>query len=199
MVEGTPKSIKSELLKVLEKKLIAGKVVTINRNGFVRKYDPAAYAEMVARSRMREAQSAATINTCVEHGVDYIRVSDHGDTDPECNQYAGRVFSISGTSKIPGVQPLAKYPPFHPNCIHTITPFIPGEEGTARYNRMLDSIEQANRAAESRVASDKDSELRQAKEKVKKAESERLREEQRVRVNRERREARRVKHDQKNG
>ena len=123
LVEGvaTPKSAQ---LKVLEQIARSGNVIRING----RNYDPKSYAEMVARTRIREAQSLATVQTVVNHGRDLVRISDHGDTDPLCAQYAGRVFSVSGESK--EFDQLTEFPPFHPNCRHVMTPFILAPEDT---------------------------------------------------------------------
>lgn len=109
--------ISTELLKELgdEKKLfINGKY-----------YDPKKYAEMVARTMTRQAQTAGTINRTLEAGVDTVMVTAHGAKDG-CGFYEGKAFSISGTH--PDYPPLDSLPnggpPFHPNCKHVLAPFV---------------------------------------------------------------------------
>lgn len=142
LIEGTPKSVKNELLTALQKKIGNDQFIEVNG----KQWNAEAYAEMVARTRLREAQSTATINQAQEMGIDLIRVSDHGDTDPSCDLYAGRVFSISGTSK--EYPPLTEFPPFHPNCIHTINPFIPAKPGTKRADIQEKQLAAADARAE---------------------------------------------------
>lgn len=123
---NTVTGVKSNLEKALYQKLaIDGKVVTTNtRTGGQRSFDPEYYAEMVARSRTREAQAMGVVSTCLEYGQDLVKVSDHNTTTPICKPHEGKVYSISGST--PGYE---KYEGenrvgFHPNCIHVITPYI---------------------------------------------------------------------------
>lgn len=90
-----------------------------------RRFSADAYAELVARTKTREAATAGTIRRMVEIGNDLVQVSAHGAKDG-CAFYEGKVFSISGTSeKYPGVQEMPNAgPPFHPNCVHVLLPFI---------------------------------------------------------------------------
>lgn len=99
----------------------ADKPLTING----RNYDAGKYAELVARTKTREAVTKGTVNRLIETGNDLVMVTAHGSTDG-CGFYEGRVFSISGTSeKYP---PLASLPgggpPFHDNCRHNLAPFV---------------------------------------------------------------------------
>ena len=90
-----------------------------------RHYDPKSYAEMVARTMTREAQTAGTVNRCLEAGVDTVMITAHGAKDG-CGFYEGKAFSISGTH--PDYPPLDSLPnggpPFHPNCKHVTAPFV---------------------------------------------------------------------------
>lgn len=93
----------------------------IHING--RDYQPSKYAELVARTRTREAASAGTINTCEAYGCDLVQVSIHEHKDCEgdrCPEFAGKIFSISGDSS--DFPKLTKMPPFHPNCAHVLLP-----------------------------------------------------------------------------
>lgn len=90
-----------------------------------RRFSADSYAELVARTKTREAASAGTIRRMVEVGNDLVVVSAHGATDA-CGFYEGKVFSISGTSeKYPSVREMPSGgPPFHPNCRHVLLPFV---------------------------------------------------------------------------
>jgi len=90
-----------------------------------RNYAADTYAELVARTKTREASTAGTINRVIESGQDLVMVTSHGAKDA-CGFYEGKVFSVSGTSeKYPGLNELPNGgPPFHPNCIHVLAPFV---------------------------------------------------------------------------
>lgn len=81
-----------------------------------------AYSELIARTRLTEAASEGALNFMKAAAIDLVRISDHGRTDPICDAFAGKVYSISGRSRrFPRLQ---RRPPFHPNCRHIILPFI---------------------------------------------------------------------------
>lgn len=103
-----------------------------------RRYQPRYYAELVARTEMRKAQSEAVINSCGQYGTDLVEVSSHGTTTPICLNYEGRVFSISGNSaEFPY---LDLEPPFHPNCQHFLYPTSPEAVGIDVYERYREGI-----------------------------------------------------------
>jgi hypothetical protein len=83
------------------------------------------YAELVVRTKSREAATAGTVRRLVEVGEDLVQVSASGATDG-CAFYEGKVFSISGTSeRYPPLDSMPNGgPPFHPNCRHVLFPFI---------------------------------------------------------------------------
>ncbi|MCP4898819.1 MAG: hypothetical protein GY906_17755, partial [bacterium] len=90
-----------------------------------RNYRPDKYAEMLARTKTREAQTAGTVNRVLEAGHDLIMITAHGAKDG-CGFYEGKVFSITGESeKYP---PMSSLPnggtPFHPNCKHGTAPYV---------------------------------------------------------------------------
>lgn len=124
LIEGTPRSVKSELLKTLEKGILEdGKFIkVIDKNGKPIRYRPDTYSEMVARTRLAEAQSVATIQTVQDYGGDLVRVSDHNTLTPFDMQFEGRVFSISGTHAVYPL--LVEITPFHPNCLHRLSAFV---------------------------------------------------------------------------
>lgn len=116
-VEGTTEAAKKLLVKEFGK-ISHGNVINING----RKYQVDKYAEMVARTRAREANSQAVVKSAADFGQDLVQVSSHNTTSKICQEYEGRIFSISGRSdKYPKLEATA---PFHPNCLHVITVYI---------------------------------------------------------------------------
>jgi len=92
----------------------------INING--RDYNLKAYSELVARTRMREAQTEATKELCKEYDNDLVQYSEHDNPCEECAQYEGEIFSLSGDSPDYDPLPAEAEPPVHPNCEHNLNP-----------------------------------------------------------------------------
>jgi hypothetical protein len=115
-VFNVQKRIQGALLDdALEKKYI----VLIDKNGKPINYQLKTYAEMLARTKIREAQTSATVNVALSSGGDLVKVSSHNTETAYDAQFEGKTFSLSGTDPdFPGVIDL---PPFHPNCRHVIT------------------------------------------------------------------------------
>ncbi len=84
------------------------------------KYKPRYYADMVARVKFHEAQSEASVLQCGNYGTDLVQVSSHNTTTAICVPFEGKIYSVSGTSKM--FPPLFDTPPYHPNCLHLIYP-----------------------------------------------------------------------------
>lgn len=92
------------------------------------------YCNMVAHYQLREAAVESTKLRLAEAG-DELGEPDLFDlvvvvgpiSGDECDFYVGKVFSLSGRSgEYPPLTACLKGgPPFHPNCTHTIAPFIP--------------------------------------------------------------------------
>lgn len=110
-----PGSLAAQLVKQLQ----GGKIVTIiDKNGNPRNYSVSYYSELVARTKWHEAQQLAVKGVAANYGTDLVRVSSHNTTTAICQQYEGKVFSISGQSK--DFPFLDMSPPYHPNCLHYI-------------------------------------------------------------------------------
>jgi len=92
----------------------------INING--RNYEMKAYADLVAKTRLRVVQTEAVLNTCKEFDNDLVQVSDHGTECASniCQEYEGNIYSLSGKST--AYPYLDSYPPWHPRCQHNISP-----------------------------------------------------------------------------
>lgn len=91
-----------------------GQLVEVNGRHFTPDY----YAELVARTRYHEVQSLATLDVADNAGSDLVVISNHNTTTPMCQEHEGVVYSISGND--PDYPALVDYPPFHPNCLHTM-------------------------------------------------------------------------------
>lgn len=118
--EATAQGSKRKLRDALLKKAVEGKYVSVvDRNGDTRQYNVASYAELVARTKLIEAASQATISTATEVGSDLVQVSAHNTNCAVCAPYEGKIFSISGAD--PRFPALDAEPPFHPQCEHSLT------------------------------------------------------------------------------
>jgi len=95
-----------------------GEAKFININGH--NYEMRAYADLVAKTRLRVVQTEAVLNTCKEFDNDLVQVSDHGCDCQICLEYEGNVYSLSGRSST--YPYLDSYPPWHPRCQHSISP-----------------------------------------------------------------------------
>lgn len=83
------------------------------------------YSKMCARTVTRESATVAMINTCGEANVDLLQMSTHIGACPLCQQYQGKIYSISGRSKDYPIVPFPNgYWVIHPNCCHVFSPYI---------------------------------------------------------------------------
>ncbi len=65
-----------------------------------------------------------TINRLREHGLRLAQVSAHNAAD-FCIYYEGAVVCIEGEHPVyPPISAINGGPPFHPNCVHVLTPFV---------------------------------------------------------------------------
>ena len=110
------KLLKDEMLK------IAGdnKFITIiNKNGKEIHYNPKAYAELVTRTKMQDANTQAVLNTASAIDADLVQFSMHNTECAICAPYEGKIFSLTGKDK--DFPKIDNFPAFHPNCIHSLT------------------------------------------------------------------------------
>lgn len=116
---GAQRQLQNELLK----KSLDGQYITIiDKNGKPRNYNIKSYAEMVARTKLIETQTAATVNISMAYGSGLVQVSSHNTLTAYDAQFEGKVFDLTG--KNPNFPNADDLPPFHPNCLHTITVFF---------------------------------------------------------------------------
>jgi hypothetical protein len=94
-------------------------ITIIDKNGNPLKYRITYYSEMVFRTKWHDAQSQAVITNNKNWDTDLIRVSNHSTITEICQQFEGKIFSLTGKNKD---FPVADdVPPYHPNCLHYIT------------------------------------------------------------------------------
>lgn len=124
IVEGAPaktvRQLRDELVKV------HGETVpVVDKNGDVINFKPRHYAEMVVRSKTREANVTARHERLEEVGLDLVMIIGRRSTNP-CSAFLDQVFSLSGKSdKYPAFAQLpGGGPPFHPNCTKSTRPFV---------------------------------------------------------------------------
>lgn len=132
------RELKSKLTRRFEDALgltdgSGGRFITING----RNYQLDKYCETLARTKMRQAQSLGTLESCGAAGVDLVRISRHNTRTPVCLKHEGRIYSISGNSEIYPI--LREIPGFHPNCLHVMTPFIAAPADSDRWQEQLDA------------------------------------------------------------
>lgn len=121
---GTVNRVQSNLEKILYDRLVNKEQIVVAGS---KHFTPEYYAELLARTRTRDAQSAASVQASLDYGVDLIQVSDHNTTTEICMKYEGQIFSISG--KTPGYERLGEIAPFHPNCVSFDTEILTTENG----------------------------------------------------------------------
>ena len=97
------------------------------------------YASMVARSTSREAGNTARLNQLIENGYDLVIMTSHYPTCAKCAPLQGRAFSISGNDKRfpPLSVAFGAYNNVHPNCRHSVHPWIEALKSLGRFLRAI--------------------------------------------------------------
>lgn len=124
IIQGeTRREVSGRLTEALRKELGEGaKVEIVGRDGVKRQYDPAYYAEIVARTRTREAVTEGSIRFGQQYGITLFQISVHDNPCLEiCQRLQGKVFSTVPGGEFPF---LKRRPPMHPKCRHTAIPFV---------------------------------------------------------------------------
>lgn len=110
------KELKSELI---EESIDGEHIIIQDKNGKPRKYKIKDYAKMCVFTEAIKSQADATINLAIEVESDLVQISRHFTNCEICQQYEGKVYSLSGND--PDFPLLEEQPPYHPNCKHTLT------------------------------------------------------------------------------
>jgi hypothetical protein len=113
---GASKALQKELLK---KTLDDKYIVVVDKNGNQIFYQPNTYAELVARTKIADAQTAGTVNVAFGFGSNLVQVSSHNTKTPFDAQFEGKIFSL--TTGDPDFPKATELPPYHPNCLHRIS------------------------------------------------------------------------------
>jgi hypothetical protein len=128
-VEEVAKGIAAGKTRIEVTRQIKERLLREGRPDFVdklgRQWDLDRYAEMVARTTTREAMTQGTINRLREHRIQLAQVSAHNAAD-FCIYYENVIVSIGEESHpvYPPISAIGGGPPFHPNCVHVLTPFV---------------------------------------------------------------------------
>lgn len=99
----------ARLKEALQKQVGEGKFVSVGKFN----YTPEYYAELVTRTRTREAVTQGAVTRSMEFGITLFQVSIHDNPCPRCAQYQGKVYSVTPDSGFPMLE---NRPPFHPHC-----------------------------------------------------------------------------------
>jgi len=124
VIEGAPTKAIAELRGELAAQ--AGETVSIiGKGGTVRDFEVGYYADLVVRTKTREATVKARHNRLGELGLDLVVIVGR-TSENFCTAFLGQAFSLSGKSrKYPAYGGLpGGGPPFHPNCSKSTRPFI---------------------------------------------------------------------------
>lgn len=118
--KGLPKDALKKLRNEMIKKSVDGQFITVvDKNGKEIHYNIQDYAELVAYTKIIEAENTAVINTAMEVGSDLVQIDVHNTDCPICAEVEGKVYSITGTDKDFPVMDFVL--PLHPRCKHVST------------------------------------------------------------------------------
>ncbi len=124
VIEGKP----TETIRNLRESLRAvhgDEVQIIDKNGNPINFQVGYYAEMVARTKTRQASVTARHEQLQREGLNLVSIIGRVSKN-FCTTYLGEVFSLDGKSdKYPPLTSLPSGgPPFHPNCSKSTRPFL---------------------------------------------------------------------------
>jgi hypothetical protein len=106
-------------------KVARGEMITVGKKTM----SVRAYADLVARTQMREMHKVATVTRAKQNDIDHVQVTNHPMKEPdECTPFAGKIYYVGPLSRDPLGFPrldqiLNGGPPFHPNCKHDVNPY----------------------------------------------------------------------------
>ena len=128
--DGSPDSARKSLTRIIKQDPEYKRLQKQGITGFVdranKKWRLDTYSEMVVRTTTREAVVQGQMLRMAANGVELARVSSHMTACDLCRPYEGKLISLSGgLSEYQGeaILPIP-FPPFHPNCRHTLEPVV---------------------------------------------------------------------------
>ena len=80
------------------------------------------YAEMLVRTKQREALNSGLVNRGVENGIILFRVTFTGTKHKECEVWQGKLVTVNGEFGLPTIAQATASGLFHPNCYHRLLP-----------------------------------------------------------------------------
>lgn len=92
----------------------------LDRGG--KRWDITTYANMLVRTKEREAFNVGMIARANEVGVFVFRINDTGSTHAECAKWENQYVSQNGEFGLPTVEDATSDGVFHPNCRHRLIP-----------------------------------------------------------------------------
>lgn len=122
--EGSPQSAARSLERDLRRRGATG---FVDKAG--KRWALDTYSEMVVRTVTREAVVQGQLARMASHGVSVARVSRHASACSICVPWQGRLVSLDGSLSEYEGEAVADVgavpvPPYHPNCRHTLQPFV---------------------------------------------------------------------------
>jgi hypothetical protein len=102
-----------------------GKLPIVCKDGITRYYDPDWWSQTIARTRAMTLNEEGLHNEMTRTGYDLVIVSIGGSGD-ECSRWEGKILSLTGkTPGFPTIEQARRSGEiFHPNCVHSSSPFI---------------------------------------------------------------------------
>lgn len=107
-------TFKKQILEVLADRLKGRDFIIVKG----RRYQAGKYAELVARTELRDAASDATLASAKDYDHDLVEIPSKGGSCGDCKQIEGKTYSISGKTAGYPVLTADVTPPLHPNCEH---------------------------------------------------------------------------------
>jgi len=135
---------------LLEKAQDGKYIAVVDKNGDTIMYNVDDYTRMVVRTKLSEATTSGVINAAMAVGGDLVEVSDHNTTCEVCQEYEGKVYSLSGKDE--DFPPVDMLPPFHVNCEHSCT--VTFREGMEVDGTLQDNIDFSNEETTEETASE---------------------------------------------
>lgn len=139
---GSPQTAAVDLQARLARDRAVRRLIQDGGTGFIdragRRWQLDTYARMAARTVTREAVVYGSMARMAAHGISLARVSSHAGSCDICKPMEGRLISLDGSiSSFEGeaVFTTSRIPPFHPNCAHSLAPFVPDVEALVRQMR----------------------------------------------------------------
>lgn len=121
--KGTIPSAKKELIKKFNDLYGEGNVIPVKmKNGKIRNYKVNTYSELVARSRVGNAQVEGTLQEASNYNVNTFLVSVHNTKTKVCMPHEGKTYTTDSNNRKFKLLTPERKPLYHPNCQHRLLP-----------------------------------------------------------------------------